>query len=382
MPLHLGDNLYPSRVKDAAAARDLRAILDPAIERLRAFNQSPALIAECPDKFNDALSDDYWQAVQLGQIYWEQSHFFKENYPAGVKEHAHYGAEFPKLTQAADGRTIVAHDIYAAWGILSDLQRLGWRQLADQALQGKTEILWLALDNGQPLLCKDSAVEGEGEVWLLRGDAGFTQFGICARIDQEIGNESPICFESINPYAFGLLTDAAKHHFMPSVIDEPAYLALTSLVSSTVNEVSAVTDVRIDFCSAGSRTSSHAFRVAPEGMPLVSYGRYTGGIVGADGAVPAWRGSGPVVPPPEDVIRMSPALRRLEEADWRGLFGRAFGAPLVSPQVLALFVDRSGAVLVRENAVFRVSPSGLVFAGLCDYPYLGGGAPDVRMPPL
>ena len=51
----------------------LAGLVDEAAKELLQFDRPLLAIASAAHKYNDAMYDDYWCAVQLGSHLWEQS---------------------------------------------------------------------------------------------------------------------------------------------------------------------------------------------------------------------------------------------------------------------------------------------------------------------
>jgi hypothetical protein len=60
-------------------------------------------------------------------------------------------------------------------------------------------------------------------------------------------------------------------------------------------------------------------------------------------------------------------LAELEDADWRALFGKAFGEVVERGQHLSLIANSELSVLVRDNVAFEVSPNKLERLGVFDH---------------
>ena len=372
------------RVKNAEAAGQLQALLDPALAELRQLGSEPILIAECPDKYNDAFNDDYWYAAQVGAASWEQSHFFEGgDYASHIKEGYHLRGQILGGAVAEPARLATGKPLSKARAILHRLKDGGWRALAVEALRDRYPILCLAWQYGQAWFCLSSAVEGEGYAWALTPNGGFAEFGMCGRLDHEIGNPCPIWFSSIDPGAVRFLTPEARQFFAPRPIDSKAHRQLCTVIATAVADAAAANASEIAFLSAGSRASVYEDSgnvYSGARLPLVVVDGYEMPMLNADGTAPQDYRASVYDHCRDQLLSLSPIARRLEEADWRTLFGQAFGTPLVKPQMLALFVAGGRALLVRENSVFTVTGSDLVFAGLCEYPSIRDHPPTPVMP--
>ncbi len=356
------------RVQDEGAALELQQLIAGAADRMGAFGRTPWLLAEAPNKFNDATQDDLWYAVQVGRTSWEQSHFFEGYGIPWFQEHSVLAAE-----TAADliepGASVTASDeIASARRVLRGLVKAGWRQLADRALEGYENLLCVAWQHGQLWLCRTHPASAEGDAWIWVPGLGFQYFGVCCRLDEDVGHAVPIYFHKINADCLNHLSDEAKQYFLPVVLDVQSYDELSSIVQAAAEEATAVTDLPLVLASRGSPSSLwEGFR--GDWAPRLYWNGHFLDIDRLEELAPR----SPSNPEErgrhvEEVYRLSAILERLEAADWRRLFGRCYGNPPVAGQVLALYVGPGYAILVRENTAFLVEDGQLECAGVGDFP--------------
>ena len=377
---YLGDGIRPSRVLDRDAARRLKSLLAPAVAGLKRFDCSPALIAEYYNKYSDPLCHDCWYGVQLGMAVWEQSQFFGSERPKPYVTESQWFRPSPRvrsLDQPVPAN--VASDLLSARELLNGLHERDWRQAVVAALEGYDLVLCLMVTFGQPWLCRTSPIDGEGEAWIWNDDGEFAHFGICSRIDNELGPPCILYLQSINPDAFPLLNAEAKRHFAPEPADLKIYCRLSALIRSAASDVAAITGQPVTLCSAGSRGCQYDAVTRSDRTAKLAWQGYTTKVVVPGDTRRNYR-TNAEEPYPEEVYRLSLVMGRLEDADWREMFGWAFGLPLVDPQVLALYVEGDRAFLVRDNTVLKVDQAGLIFAGLCDYPQIEPRIPYMRLP--
>ena len=371
------------RVGDDGAARELTALLDGAAERVKAIGPTPAFLGECPHKYNDAWYDDLWYAVQAGETWWEQSHFFEgrsgengEPEPL-VEERIKFAS--PRTADAikAAGASVESERIAALRSVLRDLQTAGWRTLTDKAFTAERGLAALVIERGQRWFVMETPNHFDADVFAW-DDRGMFRVGGMGRIDQAVGTHLLLTFETIERDALSRLGEPARRYFRPSVADSDAVMRLAELLWETVQAVRATTDAPVAMRSRGSRTSPYAaFRpsdvMQPETHSAVlrpSEGEYR---VPTNGKWPSYRPRGPRAQESEftdEAKAFHLALGKLEDAGWRELFGTAYGEKLISGQTLALLVDPNTAVLVRDNAAVRVTPHGLEPLPPVPYPNL------------
>jgi hypothetical protein len=360
-------------VRHLSSAKALAALLTETAERLKAFGKTPCLVAEAPNKFNDAHHDDYWYAVQIGQTYWEQSQYF-EGSPTVIRERSEYQGEFTGQQLIAQGSLTASSNIASAPTVLDDLRKAGWRGLAEAALEGYDNVLAVVIQHGQVWLCCTYPVEGEGAAWIWTEGAGFVHFGTCNRLDQDIGSPCPLYFDKVNANAVEHLSADARQYFAPVIADAAANERLSSLVEDAARQVRAATDMPVNLCSRESRWGFYDHAARHSWKPAqVFWNAKSFNVVVTKGRWPAssWNPRTKKEDPyPDEAYALSAVLKSLEDADWRSLFGKAFGVPLINTQMLSLFIGSSFAILVRENSTFLLDNGRLQFAGLCNFPNL------------
>ncbi len=356
------------QVQDEDAALELHRLIAAAADRMGSLGRSPWLLAEAPNKFNDATQDDLWYAVQIGGAYWEQSHFFEGYGVPWFQEHSRLAGE-TTADQIAPGSSVIASDeIASARSVLRSLEKAGWRELAKRALEGYENLLCVAWQHGQLWLCRTEPVSGEGDAWIWVPGLGFQYFGMCCRLDEDVGHAVPIYFHKINRDCLDHLSGEARQYFLPAILDAVSHRELSSVVQAAAEEAAAVTDLPLVLASRGSPSSPWEGTRADWAPRLFWNGKHLDidrleELAPRSPSDPEERGRHA-----EEVYRLSAILERLEAADWRGLFGRCYGNPPVAGQVLALYVGTGYAILVRENTTFLVEDGRLECAGVGDFP--------------
>lgn len=354
-------------IKNHKAATDLLRLLDGAAERIETVGPEPNFVGECPNKFNDAWYDDLWFAVQAGETYWEQSQFFEGRSGPLVKEHATFSTDGDEEAVRAEWATVTSGRIAALRGLLRDLQTSGWRELTERAFTEKRELLGLMIEHGQRWLALETPNVDDCEIFAWDAK-GMFHVGTTSRIDQAIGQPYLLTFEDIVQENLSRLGQRARAYFRPFVKDNESALRLTELLREVVRIVRAATDRPV---AMRSRDSLHPAYSPPESFSEVL--RQGEGQLRkpTDGKWPPY--CLPYTHEPkgefsDEAKAFHTALGQLEDEGWRDLYGQAFGETLHRGQALALFVDPDAAVLMRENAAFRVDENGLDPLGAFPYP--------------
>lgn len=359
------------RIGDEGAARELAELLDTAAARIEAIGPAPAFVGECPHKYNDAWYDDLWYAVQAGEAYWEQSHFFEgrsgtdgEPEPL-VEERGKFTA--PRTADAikAAGASVESERIAGLRSVLRDLQTAGWRNLTDRAFTAERGLAGLVIEREQRWFVMETPNHYDADIFAW-DDRGMFRVGGMGRIDQAIGQRILLTFETIERNAIGRLKGAAGRYFHPSVADSEAAMRLGALLWEAAEAVRATTDAPVAMRSRYSRTSPYAaFQPSAVMQPEIhspvlrpNEGEYR---VPKNGKWPPYRprlARGEESELSDEAKAFHLALGTLEDAGWRDLFATAYGEVLVGGQTLVLLIDPATTVLLRDNAALRVTPHG------------------------
>jgi hypothetical protein len=160
-------------------------LLDEVAGGLADLEPGPILLAECPNKFNDAGQDDLWYAVQAGFEYWEQSHFFAYGSAYGsksnVSEYSSYSHTLDPQTLKDRGGAVTGDSITRLRTSLRHLQTTGWRSLIgneriysedDSSDLGGVTIA-LVIERGQRWLVLQHPNGGDAEIFAWDGDGLF-----------------------------------------------------------------------------------------------------------------------------------------------------------------------------------------------------------------
>lgn len=357
-------------INDDMSATKLCAILDAAVARLAEIASEPVVLAECPDKFNDAFNDDLWYAVQSGGTVWEQSHFFEGWTTPLVKEHTVFSPEADPSDIVSRGANVESKMIPRLRSVLRELQLAGWRSHTETAFSLPRRLLALVLERSQPWFVLETPNVDDGEVFVW-DEAGFARIGMVERLDQAVGSQPVLTFESVDPASVHRLSQPAQHYFAPVIINVEAQKQLIVLLSAAVETVLSVSDRPVALRSSNSRDAFNALSRAESFCE--SFRRNEGELrrPSKDGVWPPYRPTHRVGDEEEmsDLAKgLHTALGRLEESSWRETFASAFGETLPRGTTLALFVDTNGAAVMRDNAAFRVTPTDLEYIGVFDYP--------------
>jgi hypothetical protein len=331
------------------AERRLIPLLDNAIAQLSTLSADVALVAECPDRFNDAHQDDYWRAAQVDEALWEQSHFFKYKSPPEFRERTH---------------ELAGEKLAVARKVLKELEAAGWRDDA-LACTGRWggKLLCLSLFHGQPLLCRTSPIDGEGSAWTWSTGSNLHHIASCERIDHSIGDPNPIGLNVFRPGIWQFLTPAAQSHFKPTVRDCESYVKLCTLLSETCERARHLTKEKVILVSPATRQFPGDERTGGQGfVSTETQGRDSRAVAPLPGTHLTPFDMRPLPPILQELDRL---LAVLENAGWRQLFSTAL-CHLRSGELLALLIEADMPLLIWEQSVFELKNNSLEFRGLTD----------------
>jgi hypothetical protein len=353
-------------------------LLDEVADGLADLEPGPILLAECPNKFNDAGEDDLWYAVQAGFDYWEQSHFFMYETKSTVREHSSFSHTLDPQTLKDRGATVNGDCIARLRSSLRHLQTKGWRRLVgNEPLSDSYDgpdysgLIALVIERGQRWLVLERPNITDAEIFAWDGD-GFFLVGGSDRVDQSIGNRPILSFGKVEEIDVPRLGPEAQAYFLPKVRDRVASSKLAGLLWQAVTAIRELTVEPFGLLSKGSPRShgsdNHLWR-QPEAFSSHlrpregEFRRETAGV---------WpKYFARLTAEPEEMSDVAKAMHAqlglLEDSDWRGIFASTCGENPSDPCQLGLIADREIAVLVRDNAAFEVLPDALVPLGAFDY---------------
>lgn len=315
---------FPAETEDGKL---FLSALGGIVQHLRAIETDPVLIAECPNKFNDAFQDDWWLAAQCGHLYWERSLFFEADPEKVVNDR----------TNTED-----LGDLKSVLRVLNIARMWSWYNRANLVLPDGN-LLCIAIQDGQLLVCKTNPIDDYGTVWTLADDGNLVHIASCNRIDDTVGEPRPIRLNALRSDIWRYLCPKARAAMHLQCCDAEADRVLAKAIENAVTKVRTATHW-------ASLRSSIAKRFSwPEEKGGFDYG---GNIPGSS----------------QETIRG--ALADLEKEDWRGVFDRAYtGVDPAEP--LTLFVTHERAELVYRNSVFNIRDGTMQLIGLTDLPVTG-----------
>jgi hypothetical protein len=222
---------------------ELNGLLRKEAAALRALGTEPLAVASARDKFNDANTDDYWCAVQIGRAYWEQSQFF------GSSMRGSYGTLRERgtmLLPPEDFASAVAKTcpIDAGREILKRLDVQGWHDLCAAAFEFPTSgiILALVVQFDQVWLhCSDPRSNYTDKLFALIADGLHFCCEIDDRFDDRIGKPELIRRAEMTPETLARLSASAKAQFSFEIVDENAAMLFASLVLPISAELRRIT---------------------------------------------------------------------------------------------------------------------------------------------
>jgi hypothetical protein len=390
-------------------------LLDEVADGLANLEPGPILLAECPNKFNDAGDDDLWYAVQAGFEYWEQSHFFQYEDKPRVEEHSTFCHTLDPQTLKNRGGTVTGDSIAQLrtslrhletnnWRSLIGNERKygyddppvhnglialvveGWRSLTDrERMYGNDDIsdlggviIALVIERGQRWLVLQHPNGGDAEIFAWDDDGFFHIGGMLyesARVDERIGERPILSFDWVEKEYVPRLGLEAQAFFSPTVRDKAAGSELAGLLWRAVCAIREMTVEPFGLLSEGSlrsygsKISRWGWGSAEAFSPLLRprEGEFRRKNDGVWPKYVAESGS-----EPEEMSDFAKAMQvqlgLLEDARWREIFASACGENLRDLGRLGLIADTETAALVRGNAAFEVLPDALVPLGAFDYP--------------
>lgn len=387
-------------------------LLDEVADGLANLEPGPILLAECPNKFNDAGQDDLWYAVQVGFEYWEQSHFFEYETKPFVREHSTFCHTLdPQALKDRGGavtgdsiaqlRTSLRHLETNSWRSLIGNERKygyddppvhnglialvveGWRSLTDrERMYGNDDIsdlggviVALVIERGQRWLVLQHPNGGDAEIFAWDDDGFFHIGGMLyesARVDERIGDRPILSFDWVEKEYVPRLGLEAQAFFSPTVRDKAAgselagllWLALSAIREMTVEPFGLLSQGSPRSCGVNERRWHPAAAFSPLLRPREGEFRRKN-----DGVWPKYVAESGAEP--EEMSDFAKAMQvqlgMLEGARWREIFASACGENPSELGQLGLIADTETAVLVRGNAAFEVTPDALLPLGAFDY---------------
>jgi len=342
--------------------------LNTIADSLSEIGVEPLFLGECPNKFNDAHHDDLWYAVQAGNAYWEQSHFFEYRSEPLVREHASYPEKRDVEEIRRAGAAVNSDQISYLREKLRLLQIAEWRDLCDW-----DDLAALIIERDQRWLVLESPNISDGDVFAWDEYEMF-HVGTVSRIDQCVGKNRLLVFKTVDRENVARLKGGAKAYFQPQTKSPVDEAKLAELLWDVTLRVRKLSDQPIAMCSRDSRqyVSDDASFLPPR-----SYSRDLRRNEGelrkpTDGNWPKYLEN--IRQDPTEYADIAKALHtclaELEDAKWRALFEKAFGEVLERGQNLSLFANSDFSVLMRDNVAFEVKPNKLERFGVFDYPDL------------
>ncbi|MFK7876616.1 MAG: hypothetical protein AB8B71_12690 [Paracoccaceae bacterium] len=337
-----------------------------AVGNLADIGVEPVFLGECPNKFNDAIQDDLWFAVQAGTAYWEQSHFFEHSSEPFVRERASYPVDCDVEAIKQSGPTVTSDLIAHLREKLRSLQKQDWRALCNW-----DGLAALVIERNQPWLVLEHPNGLDGEVYSWN-EAGMFNVGTVERIDQRVGKNRVLIFKTIDPANVAQLGDVVRRYLEPQLQDAESAMTLAGLLREAVDLLREATDKPFAMCSRNSRDNASSDLGFLNPVSYCADLRHKEGEfrVPRDGKWPMFQPNFRVEATEySDLAKLfHTCLKKLEDSCWRDLFGQAFDETLEPGQHLALYADAGVAVLMRDNAAFEITHSELKPLGVFDYP--------------
>jgi hypothetical protein len=222
-------------MSDERSRRRLHALLWVAGSRLQRLGPQPAAIACATDKFNDAQTDDFWCAVRVDGYFWEQSQFF-----------GNYALEQARgpMDEGGEGTAkLQTHSFDAARTMLDDLERAGWRTLAEQAFgqRANGQIFALVYQLDQLWLHISHPMNAQGEFYAVLRNHMALVASVVDRMDDLINKPNLLPVHELKPDALPFLSDTARRHFHPRLASTAAALELRELLVTVAKSIRSET---------------------------------------------------------------------------------------------------------------------------------------------
>jgi hypothetical protein len=361
-------------------------LLDEVADGLADLEPGPILLAECPNKFNDAGHDDLWYAVQAGFEYWEQSHFFEYETKPFVREHSTFCHKFDLQALKDRGGAVTGDSIAQLRTSLRHLETNSWRRLiSNERMYGDCDpsdlggvIIALVIERGQRWLVLQHPNGDDAKIFAWDGDGFFLVGGMfyeTARVHERIGDRPILSFDWVEKEYVPRLCPEVQAFFSPTVRDKAAGSELAGLLWRAVCVIREKTVEPFGLLSEGS-PRSYGSKIRRWGWGSAeAFSPLLGPREGTfrrknDGVWPKYVAESGAEP--EEMSDFAKAMQvqlgLLEDARWRGIFASAFGENPHDLGQLGLIADAEIAALVRGNAAFEVLPDALVPLGAFDNP--------------
>lgn len=364
-------------ILDVDAETRLAALLTNAIASLKPLGAGTILVAECPDKFNDASWDDYWFGVQVDGAYWEEAQYFRYR---GVVDGPRPRSTIDRILRTGRAASARAKDslsgpytkvryrertgsnLDAARATLKTLHSSNWRAEVTRCL-GNTnvrtgDVVGLGLQFGQPWLCVASSNDDTEIAFTVLENGRLVHMARCERFDQYFGQMFPLRLSGPRPDFASYLTPKAREHFFPPVRNESLSRKLCVLLRGATNRIHSVAGASgkaVILTASDSLGSDYLTRTPPN--------------IECDGQ---WA----LASEPKDSMfeQLGRILGDLELADWRGLFGRSTtGVNWPYGSLCLLRYPGQPPLLERELTAFDFQSDRLTAAGLINWHDQGRG---------
>ena len=221
-------------VEDASAK--LAKLLEVAAGTLRPLGDQPIAIASARHRFNDAWTDDYWCAVQMGDRIWEQSQFFSDQGQSRSNERG----SLP-IDEGKEGSpSALSVSFQTARALLRWLDTQQWHSLASAAFGTREHgaIAALVIQFDQVWFHMSHPNDGDAELHALIGDRlELLGGGIDDRFDHIVGGKELAYCTHPDPSVASRLSDRARRQFSLTIVDEEASIRLATILGQHARNV-------------------------------------------------------------------------------------------------------------------------------------------------
>lgn len=339
--------IEPIEFRDRAAERRLLDLLEPAAQKLAQLGPEAVLVAQCPNKFNDAWYDDFWFAAQVGTAFWEAAHYIEDRPAPEINESGN--EQGSKAVRAA--REVLDALEAGRWreaAIACFGKKKGWQLSATVDVVFDGDVLCLALQYGQPWLCVVSS-NGSTEIACTWTKSGLVHMARCERIDQYIGRTAPLRFRELRSDFSRHLRPDARTRLLPQIRHTEAAARLSKLLRESFPRMDGDTAQaeRSDWLLTFAH-DSYAF-VDDTGWQYISLSK------------PSQSSSEDGSPRKSHLIA---AVGHMEQGGWRQLFSQALGQASVSQ--LGLVHHKGELLLTWDLTAFGFMSGELRPVALCN----------------
>lgn len=354
------------KVINKPLADKLAELFKEAVRRLQAISDETIVIAESPNKFNDAWDDAYWHAVRVGDVSWQESDYFST-------------PEKPKILPTGQVEPPATVEAYK---ILFWLHEQGWRDLAHKAFEAYNTqgdnysntidnlMLAIVIFENQPYLLLDCASEC-GECFWLNNSGNFYYICDTSRIDHSFDEEMPLIFGKLDLDKIEFYPKFFKQFLLPKPVDQGALARLINSIEAAVDTIKEDYDGGF-YYSTAQTSKSHFGPEYWKEYPILTLAdkQNSETYFHYDKALGLWdfydgeRAYNRMDEVSKPILaKIMQPLGGLEAMNIRGMWEKAYGEKLRMGQWLKISVTEEGVIVTREHTMMKLHDSKLEYSG-------------------